>query len=189
MNLLSETQRAILTAALERYDCCILPLPDRLKGGAAGKVITSLIGSGFVEEVDARKGDLIWRQTGDGHGVTLVMTALGAAAIGAPVDEAPRLRSDGETASQPHDASGARLRRPAAPAAPAARYTREGSKQALMIERLGSDNGATLSELIEATGWQAHTVRGAMAGALKKKLGLTIVSEKVEGRGRVYRLA
>ena len=40
----------------------------------------------------------------------------------------------------------------------------------------------------ETTGWQAHTVRGTFAGAFKKKLGLTITSEKVEGRGRVYKL-
>lgn len=189
MNLLSDTQRVILTVALEREDHCILPLPERLKGGAAGKVVSSLIGSGLIEEVDARKGDLIWRQTGDGHGVTLVMTALGAAAVGAPADEAPRLRSGGEAGSQPHVASGGDLSRHAATAAPTGRKKREGSKQALMIERLRSVEGATLSELVEATCWQAHTVRGAMAGALKKKLGLTIVSEKVDGRGRVYRLA
>ena len=48
--------------------------------------------------------------------------------------------------------------------------------------------GATIAEVVEATGWQPHTVRGALAGALKKRLGLTIASEKVEGRGRVYRL-
>ena len=38
------------------------------------------------------------------------------------------------------------------------------------------------------TSWQNHTVRGAVAGALKKKLGLDVISEKIEGRGRVYRL-
>ena len=48
--------------------------------------------------------------------------------------------------------------------------------------------GATIAEVVAATGWQPHTVRGAFAGALKKRLGLTIGSEKVEGRGRVYRL-
>jgi hypothetical protein len=42
--------------------------------------------------------------------------------------------------------------------------------------------------MVAATGWQSHTVRGAMAGALKKRLGLTITSEKEE-RGRVYRIA
>jgi hypothetical protein len=46
--------------------------------------------------------------------------------------------------------------------------------------------GATLAEIVEATGWQRHAVRGALAGALKKRLGLKITSEKVEGRGRIY---
>ena len=49
--------------------------------------------------------------------------------------------------------------------------------------------GATIAEVVEATDWQPHTVRGAFAGALKKRLGLSVVSEKVEGRGRVYRIA
>ena len=48
--------------------------------------------------------------------------------------------------------------------------------------------GATIAEIVEATGWQPHTVRGALAGALKKRLALTIASEKVDGRGRVYRI-
>ena len=73
--------------------------------------------------------------------------------------------------------------------APAAkeRKTREGTKQALLIEMLKRPNGATIDEIVTATGWQSHTARGAMAGTLKKKLGLTIESEKVETRGRVYR--
>jgi hypothetical protein len=47
--------------------------------------------------------------------------------------------------------------------------------------------GATIAEIVEATGWASHTTRGFFAGALKKKLGLTITSEKDEKRGRVYR--
>ena len=47
--------------------------------------------------------------------------------------------------------------------------------------------GATVPQLVEATGWQAHSVRGAMSGALKKNLGLTIGSEKTEA-GRIYRI-
>ena len=68
------------------------------------------------------------------------------------------------------------------------RKTRDGTKQAMIIELLKRPGGATLAEIVEATGWQAHTVRGAMAGALKKKLGLTVTSEKDEVRGRVYRV-
>ena len=66
--------------------------------------------------------------------------------------------------------------------------TREGTKQAVLIELLKRPEGATLSQMTEATGWQVHTVRGAMAGALKKKLGLHITSEKQTGSDRVYRI-
>jgi hypothetical protein len=53
---------------------------------------------------------------------------------------------------------------------------------------LQQPDGASLDEIVAATGWQAHTVRGAIAGAMKKKLGLAVTSDKVEGRGRVYGL-
>ena len=59
---------------------------------------------------------------------------------------------------------------------------------AQLIEMLRTEGGATIDEIVEATNWQAHTARGAMSGALKKKLGLTITSEKVDGRGRCYRI-
>ena len=51
-----------------------------------------------------------------------------------------------------------------------------------------AEGGATIDEIVAALDWQAHTARGAMSGALKKKLGLTITSEKIEGRGRAYRI-
>ena len=66
---------------------------------------------------------------------------------------------------------------------------RNGTKQALMIDMLRQPEGATVEQIAEATGWARHTVRGAMAGALKKKLGLTITSEKVEGAARTYHIA
>ena len=66
---------------------------------------------------------------------------------------------------------------------------RTNSKQAQLIEMLKSREGATIEEIVKKFDWQAHTVRGAIAGALKKKLGLDVQSEKVEGRGRVYRIA
>ena len=73
-------------------------------------------------------------------------------------------------------------------AAPKTRTPREGTKQATLIAMLRAPDGATIEEIMAATGWQSHTVRGAMAGALKKKLGLEVTSEKVEDRGRVYKL-
>ncbi|MCP6093598.1 DUF3489 domain-containing protein, partial [Klebsiella pneumoniae] len=65
---------------------------------------------------------------------------------------------------------------------------RKGTKQETLIEMLRAEGGATIDEIVAATGWQPHTVRGAMSGALKKKLGLHVTSEKVENRGRVYSL-
>ena len=62
------------------------------------------------------------------------------------------------------------------------------TKQQIMIEMLSRPEGATIEELVEATGWLSHTCRGAMSGALKKKLGLAITSAKEDQRGRVYRL-
>ena len=66
---------------------------------------------------------------------------------------------------------------------------RTGTKQSLLIAILQSPNGATMAEIIAATGWQAHSARGAMSGALGKKLGLVVVSAKDDARGRVYRIA
>jgi hypothetical protein len=78
----------------------------------------------------------------------------------------------------------------AEPAAPTALLkTRDNTKQAQLIAMLRRKEGATIAQIVAATGWQPHTVRGAFAGALKKKLGLTVTSEKVEGGERTYRIA
>jgi hypothetical protein len=66
---------------------------------------------------------------------------------------------------------------------------RADSKQAQLIAMLKAPKGASIDEIVKAFGWQPHTVRGAIAGAIKKKLGLDVTSEKIEGRGRVYRIA
>jgi predicted ArsR family transcriptional regulator len=69
------------------------------------------------------------------------------------------------------------------------RKTREGTKQEALIAMLKRPEGAGIDEIAAEFGWAKHTVRGAIAGALKKKLGLEVTSEKVEGRGRVYNIA
>ncbi len=68
------------------------------------------------------------------------------------------------------------------------RGSRPGTKQALLIDLLKRKTGATIDDLVKATGWQPHSVRGAISGTLKKKLGLTVTSEQIEKRGRVYRI-
>jgi hypothetical protein len=57
-----------------------------------------------------------------------------------------------------------------------------------LIEMLKRPEGATIDDIVKKFDWQAHTVRGALAGALKKRLGLKVQSARVEGRGRIYRI-
>lgn len=70
---------------------------------------------------------------------------------------------------------------------PAAEAPARNTKISTVVELLRRDGGADVSVISEATGWQAHSVRGAIAGHIKKKLGLTVLTEKVEGR-TVYRI-
>tara|TARA_R110002073_G_scaffold194287_1_gene353363 strand:+ start:248 stop:829 length:582 start_codon:yes stop_codon:yes gene_type:complete len=188
MTKLSDTQTIILSRAAQNEDRIAIPLPDSLRGGAAAKVVGAMLAKGFLEEVDAdtRKGDLVWRETGDGHGVTLAATDAGLAAIGIEPEDAntvPAAATDAPTEEPVQNA-------PTAPeASHKTRTPREGTKQATLIAMLRAPDGATIEEIMAATGWQSHTVRGAMAGALKKKLGLEVTSEKVENRGRVYKIS
>jgi len=187
MTKLSDTQTIILSRAARNEDRIALPLPDSLRGGAAAKVVGAMLAKGFLEEVDAdmRKGEPLWRETGDGHGVTLVATDAGLAAIGIEPEDAntaPAGATDVPTEEAAPDT-------PTEPqATPRARTPREGTKQATLIAMLRAPDGATIEEIMAVTGWRSNTVRGAMAGALKKKLGLEVTSEKIDGRGRVYRV-
>jgi hypothetical protein len=174
MTKLTDTQRVILSAASQRTDRLALPLPKSLKGGAAHKVVNALIEKGLLKEVKANRklGDPVWRESDEGHGLTLIITDTGLAAIGIEVQ---------------HQKTKAQKSEPKL--IPTERKMREGTKQALVIEMLRRPEGATIAEIVEATSWASHTTRGFLAGALKKKLGLAIDSEKEETRGRVYRLA
>lgn len=204
MAQLSDTQLIILSAAAQRDDRIALPLPANLKGGAATKVVSTMIAKGLIEEVEAQRialqphlSDPIWRETGEGHGMTLVATDAGLAAIGIVLDEtcepeAPQPVTGADTGATADEADHGTIVTEVTPTAPAGatsraqRTPREGTKKATLIAMLRAPDGATIAEIVAATGWQPHTVRGAMAGALKKKLELVVTSEKIEGRGRVY---
>jgi hypothetical protein len=98
-----------------------------------------------------------------------------------PAVKADRAKGSGKTAKETKA-----LRRPTDKGK--AGKPRTGTKQETLIAMLRRPEGATIDEIVAATDWQKHTVRGAISGALKKKHGLTVESEKVEGRGRVYRI-
>ena len=170
---LSDTQRVILSAASRRTDRLALPLPKSLKGGAAHKVINALIQKGLVKEVKANRklGDPVWRKNDEGHGLTLIISDAGFAAIGIEVE--PQKTKAPKSESKPISTE---------------RKIRERTKQALVIEMLRRAEGASIVEIVEATNWASHTTIGFLAGALKKKLGLAIDSDKDEIRGRIYKV-
>lgn len=175
MTNLTDTQTLILTRASTRPGNLAMPLPDGLHGAAAKKVITLMVERGLLEEVDAdmRRREPLWRETGDGHGTTLIATEAGLDAIGIESVVVQAM-------------AGLRKPKPELEAAP---FTpRKGTKQAELIALLQAPDGASILEITVVTGWQAHSVRGAISGQLKKKLGLDVVSEKVEGRGTAYKL-
>jgi Protein of unknown function (DUF3489) len=214
MTRLSDTQLVILSAAAQRDDLSVLPLPDSLtlKGGALNKVMDSL-----------RKWGLIRVLGGDGGPERVVITSEGMAAIGVETeDDASEGATPADTGTTPADAGVQAVEAPApatkadraatrgkrktkAKAAKAVKAAsadqptpRAGTKQALMIEMLKRPEGATVEQIAAATGWQHHTIRGAISGALKKKLGLTVEATRTrevgpnktgaKGSSTVYRI-
>jgi hypothetical protein len=221
MTKLSDTQLVILSAAAQRDDLSVLPLPDSLtlKGGALNKVMDSLRNRGLIRVLG-----------GDGGPERVVITSEGMAAIGveadddvapAPADrrataaetdgaaDAPASATEADVAPTPAKRGRAKgkAKATAAPAAsgseadaqPTAKPTpRTGTKQAQMIELLKRPEGATVEQIGAATAWQNHTIRGAISGALKKKLGLTVEATRTrevgpnktgaKGSATVYRI-
>ncbi len=192
MPKLTDTQLVILSAAARRKNGAVLPLPRSLKvnKAAATTVLKSLLKKGLVAERPAAPDEAHWRETRDGGRTALVITDTGLQAIGVDVDRKTSKQSP-STKAQPKQ-RGRRAEPKHSGAKPKGRTpppaVRPGTKQALLIDRLKRKKGATIEEIVEATGWQPHSVRGAISGALKKRLGLAVTSDPIEGRGRVYRI-
>jgi hypothetical protein len=201
MPRLTDTQLVILSSAAKRDDGAVLPLPKSLKvrGGPATSILKGLLKHGLVAEQPAPQGVPLWREAEDGPRLTLIITDAGRAALGVESDEQARPQPEAAAArsaqrqrrssTKPKPATKAKSQpklKAGATASPAA--ARAGTKQALLLDLLQRKQGATIAEAAKATGWQAHSVRGAISGTLKKKLGLRVDSAKVDNRGRVYRI-
>jgi hypothetical protein len=190
MPKLTDTQTIILSRAATRPESLAMPLPKGLHGAAAQKAVTAMITRGWLEEVEAnlRRGEPLWRETGDGHGTTLIATEAGLAAIGIEPVVATTMnnlrKSKLALASAPKDATEALTD----PATPKPVVIRAGTKQAKIIALLQRSEGASISEIVEVTGWAAHSARGMISGGLKKKLGFEVSTTSDELRGRVYHI-
>jgi hypothetical protein len=192
MPKLSDTQLIILSTAAQRDDGAVQPLAKSLKlqGGAVTSTMKSLLKRGLLAEQAATREATPWRETPADGRLMLVITDAGRRVIGVDSEREsakepapPKAPPSARRTREKKKASSSKASRKAPPA-----VARPGTKQSLLIDLLGRRHGATIAEAVKATGWQAHSVRGVISGSLKKKLGLTIASEKVERRGRVYRI-
>jgi hypothetical protein len=134
----------------------------------------------------------IWRNDEDGRAILLTITEAGFAAIGVEPEAAAGEMEGPSTTPTGVDKAPIAAAPENTPAeidpAPKARTPRTGTKQEDAIAMLRRKEGATIEEIVAATNWLPHTVRGFFAGALKKRLGLEVTSETVEGRGPAYKL-
>ena len=148
MTKLTETQSILLLAACRRPDRCALPLPPSLRGGAAQKVVGALLARGLLAEAEAapaRGGEARgrwsrprprWRRWGRSP------------------TRAPQADSAAPSARGESHGAAAGQEPPAGRTAPRTGKMREGTKQAQLVAMLRRDEGATIAEAVEATGWQ-----------------------------------
>jgi hypothetical protein len=175
MPRLTNPQRTILTAAVKRPGGVVLPLPKSIKNH--GVTLRALRKKGLVAENCGRRKILAITEAGS----RAIRVGSDPKSIGRTQVKLSRQIMRNEEAKHAtgdsHICRGASLQR-----------RQSITKQALLIELLSRKNGATISEAVEATGWQPHSIRGAISGTLKKKLGLDVISQKVHGGNRVYQI-
>jgi hypothetical protein len=201
---LSDTQLLILSSASQRNDHAAV-LPANLKGSAAKKVVDRLLNESLLQEIRAKDDMPIWRRGDDNRPYSLRVTKAGLKAIEVEeVTEAP----GNNAAAQPNELAAAEVSTEAKSSERPGRAKRSGakktagsanltkasanranpdSKQDKIVTLLQRPNGATLDALVKETQWQKHSVRGFLAGTVRKKLKLPLLSEKIDGV-RTYRI-
>jgi hypothetical protein len=202
---LSDTQLMILSSASQRADHCA-SLPPNLKGSAANKVVDRLLKEKFLQELRATADMPVWHRGEDNRPYSLRITKAGLKAI--EVEDTAEA-SDNTAAADAKDIAAAEASTEPKRSARAARAKRSGgtkaatvrpkatkgfsnqlksaSKQDKIVALLQRPKGATLDVLVKETEWQKHSVRGFLAGTVRKKLKLPLLSEKIDGI-RTYRI-
>jgi hypothetical protein len=202
MTRLSDTQLVILSAAAQRDDLSVLPLPDSVtvKGGAVDKVLGSLKAKGLIDHQGAPRGDdppplsitraglqaigIEGEEPGSDTAPAKADMGTMSASAGVQATDTGRVTEAAGSATPAKKGKAAKGKARGSKTAPAEKPTpRAGTKQALMIELLKRPEGATVEQIAAATSWQHHTVRGAISGALKKKLGLPVEAIRVRQVG------
>jgi hypothetical protein len=160
---LTDIQLVLLATAASRDNGSLLPPPETLGEGPARirKAVQALIRRGLAIETDLAAGADFWRTEGD-RAVGVVITDAGRAAIAIDAEE-PGLAIGADAPAEPVAASTEPV-----PALASEALVPAPTKTAAVLDLMRRDTGATLDELIEATGWLPHTTRAALTGLRKK---------------------
>lgn len=170
MTKLNDTQCVLLSTAAVREHGMLLPVPETLgiAKTTALRAIEKLVAAGFAAEVEVSRVELAIRSDGDSH-IGVVITEAGLTAIGVVV---PGNMEPPTTADTHMDT---------APPAPI-----QTTKSALVLSLLRREQGATLAEMVNVTGWLPHTTRAALTGLRKKGHG---IDRRKRGEETCYHLA
>ena len=205
---LTPTQHAVLAYAIEHDGGKIDWFPEHVKGAARKKVLEGLASRILIEARDTEwlVADAGYAALGlerpapmplvDDPEVEAAVTAAEAdwtrvdLRLETPQENQPEPESKPEPEHAPHDVqSPAPTQADQQDTPPATGRTRANSKQALVIQMLKRPEGATVAQIMEATGWLNHTVRGTLSGVLRKRLGMNVVSAKNPEGMSAYRIA
>ncbi len=182
---LSDTQTRILINAAARPSGLVFPLPPDVsnKGGVATRALKALVYRKLVQEKLATEDDQEWSRTVTGDRVTLVSARAALQTLGLPgLPFAQRRRKKGNTPHLPAENAAATNASTAAGA-----ELRPGTKGAAVVELLRRKEGASVSDMMAASGWQNHSVRGFLSGTVRKRCRLNLTSETIGGIRR-YRI-
>src|SRR5271166_5349191 len=178
MTRLTDTQLIVLSNAARREDKAAVA-PPGLNKAAAAKVGSSLAARKLMREIRSKPGMPVWREDERGRRVSLIITRAGRDAIGVP--------DDGGEAEPPAVPKNADPKPQDAERWPASGPPRPGSKQALIVEMLSKDEGATLDALTTAAGWLPHTTRAALTGLRRR--GFLVERSRHETKESLYHIA